>query len=1108
MAAFSGQREAGAGAPDSRRRGLIGIVVGVALLLVAAAPALADPVLRIDSVTNTTAAPGGTIDYNLQFTNVGSSRADGTSGDSLLFTATLPPGVTAQDVTLPLLVKFFGTGDPTVIGWSCTGDGGGPVAGSSTVTCQMPISMPPSAGFFDNFGFKVAAAITLSASVDPAVTDGTTLTASFGISGGGSALGATVDPTKITATTPGFGLDDFKQQVHDPSGSVLAGGHPDSITTSIDFNTIQKTPFDPNPNGTLLWQGNLWPVEPPRDAAVDLPPGLVGMPAGIPQCTASQLANGALAESAPLCPSDSQVGVVFVRTNAFPGTGFGGPQLGPVPLFNMVPPSNVPARFGFDLAGTVVTFDATARTGSDYGLTVTARNISEGVPIAGTEITFWGVPADSSHDSERQCPGQLPPFAGGPSCQSGAPLAAFLRNPTSCSPPAGQQPADALLATVHADSWVHPAAFVPNGLPDLSDLNWVNVSSLEDLPDDCGAVPFEPKLTAAPSPAAAGEPAGMQFDLTSPQSTNPTARAEADLRDAEVTLPDGVHVSASSANGLQGCSEAQIALTSGGDQSCPDASKIGTVRIDTPLLNDPLTGSIYLASPNANKFGSLLAIYLVAKGPGLVVKLPGEIDADGTTGRLVARFTDQPQLPFSNLHLEFNGGPHAPLVLPRACGVYHVSSSFTAWSGKTATSDSSFTVSGDGNGGACASPATFAPGFQAFTQNPIAGKDSPLVVGVTRRDVDQELGSLTVDLPSGLTGKIASAVLCPDGAANAGSCEDVSKVGSVTVGAGAGPDPFYIKTGRAYITGPYKGAPFGLSIVVPAVAGPFDLGNVVVRAAILVDSRSARLRIVSNPFPTILQGIPLDVRDVRVNADRPNFIVNPTSCAEKRIYGTIASTAGAVAHGSTRFQVGDCGSLPLSPRMSLTVGGRRHTGAGQSTALTATLRQSPGEANLRSVTVVLPGTLNARLGVLNHACTLAEFDTGHCSSRAKAGSAVAVTPLLRDPLRGSAYFVKNPHRVLPDLMVALRGQVSIDLVGKVSVTKSNSLATKFDTIPDVAISKFSLRLVSGTNGPLGVVRSLCAASSKNKTAAISFAGQNGKELQTHQRLRVLGCRRR
>jgi hypothetical protein len=1071
-----------------RRLTGLAVLIGAVLTYSAGATAAA-PALRIDTLANTTAVPGGAFTYRVQILNVGDALAKGFV-IPIVVTASLPPGMTG--------VAAGGAGG----GFACTaGDGVSPVAGASTITCIDHLGI--GSGNKELVDFTVA--------VDPGASG--VLTSAFSLSGGGSAPRSTVDPTRIGSPLP-FGVDAFDAQVAaDSAGNPLtqAGGRPYSASTTIDFNTLENPILDAVPNA-----GVGFPPEPAKDVVVDLPPGFVGNPTVVGQCTAVELANGGSLSSRPLCPTNSQVGTTLLRVN----TGSSA-VIGPVSVYNMVPQPTAPARFGFSVFGTVVTFDVRLRTGGDYGLSAHVRNISEGLALAGTTLTLWGVPSDPSHDAERQCPGQAEPSVGGPRCSSGAARAAFLRNPTSCTAPAGSPVTDGLVTGLHIDSWIHPGRQAADGTPDLSDPAWTSrdlVSHLppaypfasgdwgpHQLPTGCDQVPFDPALHGQPtSPAMADTPSAFAFDLMLPQNDNPDAIGEGDLKKAVVTLPEGVRVSPASADGLQGCTPAEIGLRSAADPSCPDASKLGSLTLETPLLDDPLTGSIYIATPHDNPFDSLIAVYLVAKGSGLTIKVAGKADINPATGQITTTFNDNPQAPFSRLHLEFKSGPRAPLVTPKQCGTYTTHAVLTSWSGKMVESDSSFTIDKNSDGGPCA-PSGFSPGFVAGTQDPVAGADSPFLLSLTRGDKDQELSSLKVDMPTGLLGRIASTVLCPEAAANAGTCTDGSKIGDVTVGAGAGSNPFYISTGRAYITGPFEGAPFGLSIVVPAVAGPFDLGNVVVRSAIFVNRHNAALRVVSDALPTILEGIPLDVRDVRVLVDRKHFFLNPTSCAPKRIRATVGSTQGAVAHVSSRFRATDCVGLPLSPKLVISVGAKGRTSAGHSTPLTTTLTQPPGQTNLRSVSVALPGTLNALLPVINRACKLAEFEAGKCTSKARVGSAVAVTPLLRDPLRGSAYFVKNPARILPDLMIGLRGQISFDLVGKVSIPGGKRLATTFDAIPDAPIKKFTLRLVAGGNGPLGIARNLCTPRGRAALATIGMRGQSNRLVRVRERLHIVGC---
>jgi hypothetical protein len=489
----------------------------------------------------------------------------------------------------------------------------------------------------------------------------------------------------------------------------------------------------------------------------------------------------------------------------------------------------------------------------------------------------------------------------------------------------------------------------------------------------------------------------------------------------------------------------------------------------------------------------------------VTLKLPGQVMLDRDTGQITTSFDNTPQLPFSRLHVEFKTGPRSPLAMPRRCGLYNTHATFVGWNGRTVEADSSFSLSENARGRAC--PPQFSPGFSAGTASNGAGKTSSFLLRLTRGDEDQDLRALTVKLPRGLTGKIANADECSDTQARADACPAGSQIGAVTVGAGAGSNPFFIQSGKAYLTGPYKGAPFGVAIVVPAVAGPFDLGKVTVRSALFVDKKTAQVSIVSDPFPTILQGIPLDVRDVRVDVDKPDFFLNPTSCAEKTITGTLTSTEGASANVSDRFQAAECASLALKPRMVLRVGGRGHTHRGQTSAFSTTLRMPKrGQANLRFVRVTLPETINARLNTINDACTRAEFesDVSKCK-HAVAGSATASTPLLRDPLKGSVYFVKNGHAI-PDLFVALRGQVAFDLVGRITIVDNKLLRTTFDAAPDVPIRSFTLKLLGGpTTASIGATANLCSSKSRRAKAHVDYIGQNGKVRQTSQALKVAGC---
>ena len=815
------------------------ILALVLTLAVGAQSASASAVWQINSLANTTFAPGGVINYNVVVQNVGDVPAPaGTGGDANNCVSGSPP---PSDPTKCVVVRADFPAQLTPLEANTHGGPACTVQGSSIVC---PYAGNTTATQFSNVGGPAPHPIEFSARLNAGVTSGT-VTSSFQVSGGeASNVGNTVDPTLVSATPPSFGIDGFDALTSsDAAGDLLtqAGAHPYDYTTSIAFNTVHS----PSPLG-----GDIYPVGSTRDVIADLPAGFVGDSTAADRCTAAQLTNGPGVIALPECPSTSQVGTVLVLLNV---QGVGS-VLGPLPVYNMVPPPNVPARLGFNVSGSLVTLDASVRTGGDYGLRASVKGITE-LRVAGTQLTLWGVPADPVHDGERACPGIGSVQETGISCPSGAPLKAFLRNPTSCT-----APGEGLLTTVAVDSWENPGVFVhastrshlaPGFPTDPSE--W----GAQEGITGCDKVPFTPSFDALPAASAhTAAPSSLSVDLSLPQSSDPSTVDESDLRSATVTLPAGVRVNPSSAQGLGACTPAQIKLESEAEPECPDDSKVGTVTVETPLLAEQLNGSVYVASPHENPFGSLLAVYLVIKGAGVTVKLAGHVEPDPTTGQLTTVVENIPQLPFSHMRLQFEGGPAAPLVMPETCGTYTSQATLTGWSGKTVQAPSEFTLTNDG--AACPTALPFAPALTAGSVNPIAGGNTPFDLQLTRTDADQQVASISsLTLPAGLVGAISSVpVRCSDAQAAAAACPAGSRVGNVTVGAGAGPDPFYITDGNAYLTGPYKGAPVGLAFVVHAAAGPFDLGMVVVRAAIQIDPHTAQVRVISDPSPRSCRASP------------------------------------------------------------------------------------------------------------------------------------------------------------------------------------------------------------------------------------------------------------
>ncbi|HET7485879.1 MAG TPA: hypothetical protein VFJ64_10965, partial [Solirubrobacterales bacterium] len=669
-----------------------------------------------------------------------------------------------------------------------------------------------------------------------------------------------------------FGIASFDGEVTDQNGDpyTQAGGHPFAATTTIALNQTVDGQGNPTADGSV------------KNVVVGLPAGFVGDPTATPTlCSEDQLEVGGVFGESARCPASSQVGTTIVDFQ-----GIGSRE---VPVYNMIPPAGLPGQFGFKAASAIVHLDPTVRTGGDYGLTVHVDDISQALPILGTSLTVWGVPADPAHDGERgSCLGFFGPT--GEQCPTDAPRKPFITNPTACTP-AGV----GLETTLHIESWqgaTDDSSFfshLPPGPP---------TPGPQQGPTGCDLLPFEPSISVQPTSHSADSPTGLHVDLRLPQNDNPDGLAEAHLKKTVVQLPEGMAVNPAAADGLAACRPAQIDLSGPEAAACPDASKLGTVEVDTPLLDHPLNGAVYLAAQNDNPFNSLLAIYVTVDDPqtGIVVKLAGKVEPDPQTGRLRTVFDNNPQLPFSDFKLDFFGGSRAALITPPSCGMYTSTADLVPWStadpnDPTPTeiqeSTSSFDVTSGPDGGPCPT-GDFKPSFDAGTVTPLAADFSPLVATASRPDGSQLMRGMNLDLPPGLTGKLAGIAICPNSAlaaaaANSGtaeltspSCSAASRLGSVTAGAGAGSTPFHVP-GNAYLAGPYKGAPLSIAVITPAVAGPFDLGTVVVRAAARIDPTTAQIHVQSDQLPVILRGIPLNLRSITVKADRPDFTLNPTS---------------------------------------------------------------------------------------------------------------------------------------------------------------------------------------------------------------------------------------
>jgi hypothetical protein len=788
------------------------------------------------------------------------------------------------------------------------------------------------------------------------------------------------------------------------------------------------------------------------------------------------------------------------------------------PVYNIEPLENQPAELGFRLSLFSVPILFRLRSEGDYGITSQLTDITEGDPIQAGRLILWGVPADPAHNSERsglgsggcEQSGREPCFSGG-----GVPVRPFLTMPTNCQ--GGQ-----LATSVLADTWQSPGRRTATGAPDLSDPSWVGAESPLPPMTGCKNLSFTPSIAVEPEITQAGAPSGYTVHLRVPQREEPNELATPDLKRAVVALPAGTVVSPSAADGLVGCSDEQFGLHSTGPASCPAASQVGRLKVSTPLLSAPLEGQVFVGTPNCSpcspgdaQGGRMIRVFLQARGSGVTVKLEGSVSVNQGTGQLTTTFDNNPQLPFSDLELVLNGGSRAPLVNPSVCGAATTTTDLTPWSSPftpDATPSSSFEVTG-------CSARGFGPSFAAGTTSNQAGAFSPFNTTFSRQDSEQELSGVQVTTPPGLLGMLSSVSLCGEPQAALGTCSATSEIGHATVGAGAGGSPIYLPVAGqpanpVYLTTGYHGAPYGLSVVVPAVAGPFNLGRVVVRATVNVDPRTSQITITSDPLPAILDGIPLQVRTVSVVVDRSGFIFNPTSCDALKVAGTIASTQGVAAPVSSPFEAANCANLKFTPKFTISTAGKASKSGGASLDVKVAAKGGPqpggGEANIGSVKVDLPKQLPSRLTTLQKACLARVFEANpaNCSRESDVGTATTATPVLAHPLSGPAYLVSHGSAAFPDLEIVLQGEgIVLVLDGSTNIRKGVTSST-FKAVPDAPISSFELKLPTGKYSvltatlPAKAKFNLCGQSLVAPTA---ITGQNGAVIKQNTKIAVTGC---
>jgi len=932
------------------------------------------------------------------------------------------------------------------------------------------------------------------------------------VSGGNAAPATANQPITVSPDPTPFGIELLAAKAEEEGGgwATQAGSHPFQLTTTLQLNTGR---FEAGPSRT---ESSVQQAGQPRNFRFPLPAGIIGVAKDVPTCALAdfyaKLSDEV--ETANRCPDATAIGVTSVKVALEPI----GILRVAVPVFNLPPAEGEPARLGFTVARVPVIIDFEAKPEEGYRVTALVRNQSQVAKIFSTSLTVWGTPGDPRHDSARGW-GCVYNLADAGPCLTPPDLseAAFLRQPVSCATPLDFQ--------ARLEPWNSPLGAL------ISEATFEGPTM-----SGCNQVPFDPQITATPTSKLAGSPSGLDFRLETPNSglLNKDAIAEGQAKRVEVTLPEGMTVNPAQGQGLVGCSPQDLArerFDSAPGAGCPDASKVGEVKILTPIISEEARGSVYIATPYDNPFNSLIALYMVARIPerGVLVKQAGVVKPDPETGQLTSVFDELPQLPFTRVELNLRAGARSSLVTPPACGDYDVVARFTPWSASDPENPlpqeiverrSSFAIERGVGGGACLAggkPA-FHPGLFAGTVNNAAKSYSPFHLRLTRNDGEPEFTNFSIKLPPGVIGKLAGVGVCSDAAIAAAkartgpngaqeeidspSCPASSHVGRTLAGSGVGESLTYVP-GAIYLAGPFNGAPLSMVAITAAKVGPFDLGTVVVRLALRIDPETAEVSVDptgSDPLPHIIAGLRVHLREIRAYVDRPEFVLNPTNCRRTSTASTVLGSGLDFASPAddepvtvtSPFQAADCASLGFKPKLTLhLIGGTRR---GDNPKFRAVLETRGADANIAKAQVTLPHSEFIEQSHFKTICTRVQFAAGQvpgeaCPKNSIYGYARAFTPLLDEPIEGPVYLRSSNHP-LPDLVVALHNnQIHVNLDGRVDSVKGGRLRSTFEMVPDAPVSKFVLNMQGGKKGLFVNSTNLCKGKHE---AIVNFDGQNGK----------------
>ncbi len=860
------------------------------------------------------------------------------------------------------------------------------------------------------------------------------------------------------------------------TSTTQAGGHP---TLETDF--------------TL---GEPGAPEAAQNVIFNAPRGVFGNPNAISRCTPSLFAMDE-------CPVSSQAGLMTIRANYDHEQNF---LLGTAPIYDMETGSEETARFSFVVPtlDIPISIPVGVRTSSDYGLRFTVAEITQAVPLAGAALTLWGFPADSSHDSQRfpkGTPGSPPGCAGlaGTGCLSESisanlPVHPLTDNPTTCTE-------NSLPTTLEVETYEDPEH------RSLKEASYPATTG-------CEKEVFKPVLYASPTTTETDSPSGLNIDLSDPQFEG-FAVSPSEIKSATVNLPPGLTINPDAADGQTKCTEVEARFNSEGPAQCPNNSKIGTFGLHTVALDGVLEGAVYIGEPLPN---DQYRLFMVASGFGINAKFVGSVHPNPQTGQLSVSFEELPQVPFDEFAIHLFAGERSLMATPTVCTVFTVNADFFPWNEAIAEQQSNqvFGLESGPHGSQCPGQIRpFDPSLEAGTSTPTAGAYSSFTLKLNREDGDQNLGKLNFTMPPGLTANLHGVTYCPEASiAEAAqtlgrveqenpSCPSSSQIGTSNVAAGPGSHPFHA-VGTIYMAGPFQGAPLSLVAITPALAGPYDYGTVVVRVALHIDPLDAHVIADSETVPSIIGGIPIRMRSIQVNINKPNFMINPTNCSPFSVASQGVGDQGTVANFSSYFHAVNCGTLGFYPKMSIAqLGGRKSTKRSQDPSLAIELNTRPGDANIKSIAVTLPKAFEIDQRHLGNICDRSELASDQCAGRQPIGEAITETPLLEKPLKGPVYAVSG-FGVLPHLAFILGGQVTLMPEAESSSVQQGRLKTVVPVVPDAPIGHFRFTLFGGAQGYLSNTQSLCSAPT---ISTIEFNGQNGKTL-TQQVKTKTACRKK